>query len=100
MKKIFLSFIAIIALHICYAQSDVKTIVNDANAVKRSVGGFHGVQVSSAISLYISQGSEDAVAVSSNDADEIGKIKTEVKNGILKIWVESSSVWGGWKTKK
>lgn len=100
MKKVLLSLATIIALQVCYAQGDVKTLVNDANAVKRNVGSFHGVQVSSAITLHLMQGNEDAVAVSSSDASETDKIKTEVKNGVLKIWTESNSFWGSWKDRK
>jgi hypothetical protein len=64
-----------------------KTI-NDANAEKRTVGSFHGIEVSSGIDLYLSQGSE-TVAVSASETKYRDRIHTEVKDGVLKIWYEN-----------
>jgi hypothetical protein len=44
-----------------------QTIVHDANAELRPVKGYHGVEVSNAIDLYLSQGDEETVAVSAKD---------------------------------
>ena len=78
-----------------------KTI-NDANAQKRNVSGFHAIEVSGGIDLYLSQG-EEAVAVSTLKEEYRNKIMTEVKDGILKIWYQSSSNirmdWGSRKLK-
>src|SRR5262249_27803009 len=78
-----------------------KTI-NDPNAEKRSVSSFHGVEVSGGIDLYLTQGDE-AVAVSASEAKFRDRIRTEVKNGVLKIWVETGSGfhldWGNRKLK-
>lgn len=76
-----------------------QNLVYDANAEVRKVGGFHGVSVSSSITLYLSQGNEDAVAVSAADEKDIEKIVTEVKDGILKIRVENKS-WSNWGNRK
>lgn len=62
-----------------------ETIVHDANAELRPVKGYHGIEVSSAIELYLSQGSEETVAVSAKDLKMRDRIITEVVNGILKI---------------
>jgi hypothetical protein len=102
MKKILLPLLMFVLVSTnCNAQPEVRTLVNDANAEKRTVAAFKGVQVSNAITLYISQGNEDAVAVSCSDANENKKIKTEVKNGILHISLENG-FWNGlsWKDKK
>jgi hypothetical protein len=85
MKKLLLIFAVLISSFL-HAQH----IVNDANAEKRNVSGFHGVEVSGGIDLYLSQG-EEAVAVSASETKFRDKIKTEVKNGVLKIWYESNS---------
>ena len=69
-------------------------MVYDANAEVRKVENFTGVEVSSAISLYLSQGNENALAISV-DKEHMDKIKTEVKNGVLKIYVESG-LWNKW----
>ena len=102
MKKILLPLLMFVLVSSsCNAQPEVRTLVNDANAEKRTVAAFKGVQVSNAITLYISQGNEDAVAVSCSDASENKKIKTEVKNGILHISLDNG-FWNSfsWKDKK
>lgn len=83
MKKILLSIFAITAMFTSMAQ---KTI-NDANAEKRNVSGFHAIQVGGGIDLYLTQG-EEAVAVSASETKFRDKIKTEVVNGVLKIRYE------------
>jgi putative autotransporter adhesin-like protein len=91
MQKIFLCLlIAFGALNL-----NAQNIVHDANAQVRNVGSFNKIKVSSAISLYLSQGSTQAVAVSSEDNKVTDRIITEVKNGILKIYVENGA-WNGW----
>lgn len=74
---------------------NAQNIVHDANAQVRNVGSFNKIRVESAINLYLSQGKEQAVAVSSEDADVTAKIKTEVDNGILKIYVDNG-LWNKW----
>ena len=65
-----------------------KTVIHDPNAELRPVKGYHGIEVSSAINLYLSQGDEETVAVSAPDLQMRDRIKTEVVNGILKISLE------------
>lgn len=66
-----------------------QTVINDANAEKRSVSGFHAIEVSSAVNLYLSQGNEDAVAVSATEPRFRDNIKTEVKDGVLHIYYQN-----------
>src|SRR5882762_5450298 len=88
MKKIYLSLIILAAsISAVFAQ---KTI-NDPNAEKRNVTGFHGVEVGGGIDLYISQGNDETVAVSATETSYRDRIRTEVKNGILKIWYDYKS---------
>jgi hypothetical protein len=83
MKKILLSILAAIAVITTTAQ---KTI-NDPNAQKRNVSGFHAIDVGGGIDLYLTQGDE-AVAVSASETKFRDRIKTEVVNGVLKIKYE------------
>ena len=76
--------------------------INDANAEKRNVNGYHAVEVSGGIDLYLSAG-EESVAISAAETKHRDRIKTEVKNGVLKIWYDYNSNlkidWGNRKMK-
>ena len=91
MQKIIVCLLFVIAGFNLNAQN----VVHDANAQVRNVGSFNKIRVSSAISLYLSQGNTQAVAVSSEDNKVTDRIITEVKNGVLKIYVENGA-WNGW----
>lgn len=74
---------------------NAQNVVHDPNAQVRNVGSFNKIRVSSAINLYLSQGTTQGVAVSSEDAKITERIITEVSNGVLKIYVENGA-WNGW----
>ena len=63
-----------------------KTI-NDANAEKRTASGYHAIEVSGGIDLYLSSGNE-SVAVSASETKYRDNIIVEVKDGVLKIWYD------------
>jgi hypothetical protein len=63
-------------------------VINDPNAEVRAVGAFHAIKVSTGIRLVMKQGTEDAVAISASDKEVRDHIKTEVVNGVLKIYVD------------
>jgi hypothetical protein len=72
-------------------------VINDSHAQKRPASGYHGVHISSGIDLYLSQGSEEAVAVSADDPEVRAKIQVEVKDGILEIYIDNHGFhWGNW----
>ncbi len=86
MKKIFMSFLLLaISATMLLAQ---KTI-NDANAEKRTVGSFHGIEVATGIKLVLTAGNNEEVAVSAATIEFRNRIVTEVENGILKIHYDS-----------
>ena len=86
MYKFLLSAAFIAASFFSFAQN--KTI-NDANAQSRTVSGFHAIKISHGIDLFLSQGSEEAVAVSASSTTYRDKIKTTVEDGVLKIYLEN-----------
>jgi hypothetical protein len=86
MKRLIL-IIPVLAGIICFAQ---KTI-NDPNAQKRDVSSFTAIEVSGGIDLYLSPGTE-AVVVSAAETKYRDRIRTEVKNGVLKIWYDNSGL--------
>jgi hypothetical protein len=73
-----------------------EKVYNDPNAERRSVSGFHAVSVAGGIDLYLTQGNEEAVAVSAAKKEYQDKIKTVVENGVLKIFYESENSWFSW----
>ena len=71
-----------------------QDVISDKNAEKRNASGFHAIEMASGIDLYFSQGDE-AVAVSAGDISDRDKIKTEVSNGVLKIFIDTKGFhWG------
>ncbi len=97
-KKFSLVFLLSLIHLVAFCQVTTKTLVEDPNAEIRKVGSFNGVYVSNAITLYISQGNEDAVAVSCSNASENNKIETIVTDGILKISLKNG-IWNNWNWK-
>jgi Putative auto-transporter adhesin, head GIN domain len=93
MKKICLSILMVCVAVFSNAQ---KTIINDANAERRIVSGFTAINVSSAVDLYLTQGDEDGIAVSASETKYRDRIKTEVKDGTLKIWYDDKGF--NWST--
>lgn len=85
-RSLLLLLVGIVGMLAAHAQ---KTIIKDPNAEVRTVSNFHGIEVSSAINLYLSQGDQETVVISANDPKWREYIRTEVVDGILKIWVDN-----------
>ena len=81
MKKLFILLaISFIGLNV-FAQ---KT-VNDPNAERRQVSGFHAINIANAFDVYINQSNEEALAISASSSEYKDRIKTSVENGVLYI---------------
>lgn len=97
MKKIQVTLMAMLVSAVLFAQ---KTI-NDPNAEARNLSGFHAIRVSNAFTVYISQGNEDAVAISATKAEYREKIITKVENGVLIIrFDDDKKFWKNWNGDK
>lgn len=100
MKKLFLlmSFLTV-GLYLAAQEATF----NDANAEQRTVKSFRAIKVGDGIDLYLSQGTEETVAVSASRDEYRNRIKTEVTDGVLKISYDRESLndWtsGGKKLK-
>ena len=94
-------FVFLIHLFSISFWANAQNVVYDENAEVRNVAEFTGVEVSGTVSLYLSQGTTQGVAVSAGDLKYNNKIKTEVKNGVLHISVDGG-MWNGfnWTNKK
>ncbi|HMH24731.1 MAG TPA: head GIN domain-containing protein [Puia sp.] len=89
-----------IGVALCGNLSAQKTVINDPNVELRTVKGFHGIEVSNAIDLYLSQGDRETVAVSAPDLKLRDRIRTEVVDGILIIKMDKDNWLGNRGTKK
>jgi len=67
--------------------------VNDPNAEVREAKNYHGISLSSAFDVYLTQSNDEAVAVSASETRYRERIKVEVKDGILHIRYESDGKW-------
>jgi hypothetical protein len=74
-----------------------EKVIYDANAEKRKAENFQGIKVSDGIDLYIVQGAEEGIVVSATEIAQRDKMRTEVENGELKIYLEKG--WN-WRAKK
>jgi hypothetical protein len=96
MKKIVLFASLLIAISL-----QAQKTVRDDNAVTRNAKGFHAIEVSGGVDLFLSQGNEEAVAVSASTNEYRDKIRVEVIDGVLKIYYDNESGWGmGWGNRK
>jgi hypothetical protein len=64
----------------------------------RNVSNFKGVDVSAGIDLYITMGETESVKIVADD-DIIDRIITEVKDGVLHIYVKQNN-WFNWSGKE
>jgi hypothetical protein len=88
MKKLFITLLLIIG---AVSFSTAQKVINDANAMKREVGSFHGIHVATGIELWLTEGNTEEVAVSASKEEFRDRIVTKVENGILKIQYETKT---------
>ncbi len=51
----------------------------------RPVASFHAIEVSNGIELQLASGATQHVEAAADDAEQLGRLKTEVRDGVLKI---------------
>ncbi len=88
MKKLLVLIAALVMGAGIFAQQ-----VNDPNAEVREAKNYHGISVSSAFDIYLSQSNTEAVAVSAATAKDRETITVEVKDGILYMGIEKGLKW-------
>lgn len=97
MKKIISLALCLLILQLGFAQKEVS----EANSQKRPVSGFHSIKASSGIEVLITKGDREELAVSVGDLAYLDQVKTEVSNGVLKIYREGEwKLWNTWKNWK
>ncbi len=95
MQKIILTLLTIALLS---TTSFSQKTINDANAEKRTVSSFHGIDIGTGIECVLTEGKTEELAVSADKPEYRNKIVTKVENGILKIHYETKP--GAINTKK
>src|SRR6267142_2469260 len=96
MKRLLFILPVLLLSVITFAQQ-----INDANAEPREAKNFHAIKVSNAFDVYLTQGNEEAVAVSANDDEVKQHIIVEVDGGVLIIRLEGEKkFWKSWKGNK
>ena len=79
---------------------NAQKTIHDPNAVQVDVKNFHAINVSSSFNVYISQGNDEAVAVSASDEKYRDNIIVEVENGVLKIHYDKKGFLKGFSGDK
>ncbi|POY37098.1 hypothetical protein C3K47_08560 [Solitalea longa] len=99
-KKAIIVLTVLCTLQISFVNSfaaNRHTIEIGANKTEtRSVSGYLGIQAHNGVQVYITQGAAEKVSVTGSE-DGLKRLKTEVKNGVLDIYVERTGwFWSGW----
>ena len=89
MKNSLLAFV-LLTLSI---MTSAQKVVNDPNAEVRNVSPFHAIHVSNSFDVVITQGTQESLAVSANEKQDVADIKTYVENGVLKILFDKKDKW-------
>ena len=99
MKKL-LTVLMVVTSLVTFAQSDA--VINDANAQQRNLKeSFSAISVTDGIDLYLTKGSQESIAVSASDDKYFERYKTEVENGVLKIYYDNKGInWTGNEKRK
>ena len=98
MKKLLLVLAIAVTGTFCKGHKESSSY-NDVQKV-REVKNFDAIEVSGAIDLTVLQGTEEGVSVNSTSDEMIARTKTEVVNGVLKIYFEDKGWnWGGQSDK-
>ena len=93
MKQVKFLFILLSAVFSTALFAQDNAVINDANAKPRTLNAsFSGISVSDGIEVYLTQGSEESLAVSYSDEKYAERFKTTVENNVLKIWYDNKGV--------
>lgn len=86
--------LALLSTLFCFSLLAQETsTVNDPAATARTLNAsFSSISISDGISVWLSQGNEESVAVSYSDEKFADRFKTEVVDGVLKIYYDNSGL--------
>ena len=92
MKNSLAAFFCLLSTGAAFAQTAPEV---------RDVASFHAVEVSNGIELRLAPGPTQRVEARADDADQLARLKTEVRDGVLKISFDRklSETWTMTKTR-
>lgn len=96
MKKIISNLVALVMM---FSLAFGQETVTGENVQKRDVESFHAVKTSAGIQVVLTKGAKEELAVTTNDADLLDRVKTEVSNGVLRISRHTDD-WRFWERRK
>ena len=96
----YTSLLLLLAAFISISAAGQDKVVKDANAQERNVAAFHAISIGGGIDLILTQSSTIGVAVSANKTEDRDKIRTEVVNGVLKIYYDNGNNFWSWSNRK
>jgi hypothetical protein len=99
LKTSYMKKVAVLLLCLFVAADIFAQQINDPNAEVREAKNYHGINLSNAFDVYLSQSDNEAVAVSASSLKDRDMIKVEVKDGILFISLEKSFKWNSGNKK-
>lgn len=90
MKLVFIVLCSLCSIAVT-AQRSAE--ISDANAKARTLNGsFSAITVSDGITLYLTKGTQESIAVSFSDAKYEGRFNTIVEDGVLKIYFDNNGI--------
>lgn len=96
MKKILSSLLAFTML---FSMALGQEVVSGEHVQKRSVSSFHAIKTSAGIQVILTKGNKEELAVTTNDAELLERVKTTVTNGVLRIGRENDD-WKFWERRR
>ena len=96
LSKILLATLLLGGTGYSYAKPHSSIAITSASTEDRHLSGFRAVSVEGPFDVYITQGNTESVKVEA-PADVIGRILTEVKDGVLRVYSKRENWhWGNW----
>jgi hypothetical protein len=90
MKKTLMPLLLVMAL---YSTGFSQKTISDPNVQVREAKNFHAIELSNAFDVYLTQGSEESVAVSAAETKYRDNIIVEVKGGVLIVRYDNRDKW-------
>lgn len=88
-----MKFLLILLCSVLSTTAFAQQTINDPNAKARKLNAaFTAIDITDGIELFLSQGTEESIAVSTSDEKYEDRFKTEVEDGVLKIYFDNKGI--------